>query len=652
MIINGVWNKLLVIDLSKQLVETFSPGEDCYKQYIGGYGLGVRYLFENMTGGVDPLSPGNILGFFPGLLTGTGFPMTGRWMAVTKSPLTGLWNDSNCGGRCGPEMKQAGYDGIIFKGRAENPMFLSIVDDKIDFHDASLIWGKDTRETHEFIMKKYPKGKPLYIGPAGENLVRFASIMDDHHRTAGRGGSGAVMGSKNLKAVVFQGSNKVTIANQEVFKKLAKAYREFLKQVPSWFSRQTPRLLRRFIPIIRRRKIQATASQGTSGLILSTMKTYGTALGTHLLSQSGDAPVKNWSGIGYIDFPPIMSERISDDNVTKYNTKKYSCRNCFIGCGAKTSIKEGKWKDEKSNKPEYETLAAFGTLCLVDDVEFIFKINSLCDRMGLDTVSTGTVVAFAIESYLAGILDMSGLELDWGKPDPIYELVKMITTRTGVGDVLAEGVKRSSDKLGEISKPFAIHAHGMELPMHDPKFDPLFGVIYVGDATPGKHNQMVDTFSEQPEIKQYLKDRKEKKPRRYDYKGKGRYQALLSPYTQVVDAMGFCHFAILVGNNPPLVELLNVITGWNYTLESLFLTGKRIMTLRHLFNIREGAIPSDFTLPSRVIGDPPQEKGPLEGITIDVEVLKRGYYEALEWNEEGIPPDEILEILNLKGIWN
>ncbi|MFX0091233.1 MAG: aldehyde ferredoxin oxidoreductase family protein [Candidatus Hodarchaeota archaeon] len=648
----GFWNKILVINLTKQTTNIVNLGEEIYHRFLGGYGLGVRFLFEHLSKKINPLDPENLLGFFPGFLTGTIFPMTGRWMVVTKSPLTGLWNESNCGGRCGPEMKLTGFDGIVFKGRAADPTYVTITNDNVGFYDASSLWGKTTDKTHELLKKKHPRGKPLYIGPAGENLVRFAAIIDDCFRAAARGGSGAVMGSKNLKAVVFQGSNKVQIADQTIFKELARKYRDFLKIKPSWITRQPPRLMKLSLPFLRKRKFLVAISAGTPNLTLASMKLYGTSVSLNLSTQMGDAPVKNWSGIGYIDFPSVKAAKISDDNITMYNTKNYGCSHCYISCGAKAAIKEGKWKDSKLCKPEYESLAAFGPLCLIDDRDFIMKVNTLRDRMGLDVISTGAVVAFTIECALNGLIKTDNLELNWGNSDPVYELVQMIGLREGIGDLLAEGVMRVSKKIGSSSLPFALHVHGQELPMHDPRHDPGYGVAYVTAAVPANHNKPAEIGANVTEIRTYLNKIGEKPPKRYDYKAKGRYQALISPYIQVANALGFCQMALVVGNMPSFFELINAVTGWNYSLETLFLTGERITTLKQLFNIREGASPQDFILPDRAVGKPPHKKGPLENVILDVEAMKESYYETMTWDKTtGMPPKKRLEQLNLNTLW-
>ncbi|MFX0063854.1 MAG: aldehyde ferredoxin oxidoreductase family protein [Candidatus Hermodarchaeota archaeon] len=652
MTFQGFWNKLLFINLTEQSTEIIEPGIDFYQQFLGGYGLGVRFLFEHLQPKLDPLDAENLVGFFPGLLTGTGFPMTGRWMVVTKSPLTNLWNDSNCGGRCGPAMKRTGFDGIIFKGRAKNPMYVTIFNEEVRLHDASAIWGKTTHETHKFLKQKYPKAKPLCIGPAGEKLVRFAAVIDDQHRAAARGGTGAVMGSKNLKAVVFEGKKKVPLTNLATFKELSREYRNFLKIKPSWIARQPSKLMKMSLPLLRKVKFQVRASAGTPNLTLATLKQYGSCVSTSLLTQMGDAPVKNWSGIGFIDFPTNKSGKLSDDNIIKYNTKNYGCSHCYISCGAKASVKEGKWKDLESYKPEYETLAAFGSLCLIDETEFIFKVNSLCDQLGLDTISTGAVVAFAIECAERGLLQKENLKLEWGNSDAVYELVELIGSRSDIGDLLAEGVMRTCEKIGSSALPYAIHVHGQELAMHDPKHDPIYGIAYIAEAIPGRHNQAVEVATTLADVQTYLKTIGENIPKRYDYNGKGRYQALVSPYLHVADSLGFCHYALVVGNMPSFFDVINAVTGWNNSLETLFLTGERIKTLKHLFNIREGASPKDFALPDRVKGEPPQKKGPLANVTLDVEQMKTSYYETLDWDKTtGIPSEKKLEKLNLKELW-
>ncbi len=652
----GIWNKILVVDLTNSATRVIRLRNEDYSQFLGGYGLGIRLLFEHMPPNTNPLGPDNILGFFPGLLTGTGFPMTGRWMAVGKSPLTGLWNDSNCGGKCGPEMKMTGYDGFLFKGQAKSPTYVTIYDDQINFHDASLLWGKQTDQVHQILKKEYPNAKSLYIGPAGENLVRFACIIDDRFRAAARGGLGAVMGSKKFKAVVFRGSKHVPITNPKEFWKIAKSYRKFLKKKPSWIDRQPIKLLSAFTPLLRRLKFQLKpASAIRSEMFLHIQHTYGTCVATHLATQIGDAPIKNWGGVSGADFSAKSSEKISDKNVIKYNTKTYGCRNCYLRCGAKAAIKEGIWKDENHSKPEYEALASFGGLCLIDEVESIFKINSLCDRLGLDVISAGAVAAFALESYEKGLLKIKkdDLKLKWGNPEGVLKLVQLIGYRQGIGNLLAEGVSRVSEKLGPAATPLAIHVHGQELPMHDPKYDPNYGVAYLTDASPGRHTQAAGLLTHLPDVKKRLKLLNSREPERFDYSAQGVSQALISPYLHVTNSLGFCMFSLIVGNLPPFSKIITALIGMEYPLNSIFETGERILTLRHLFNLREGVNPQDFVLPDRPRGNPPHFRGPLKGISLDTDAIKRSFFSAMDWEiKTGIPSYKKLEYLGLLNLWN
>ncbi|MFX0170749.1 MAG: aldehyde ferredoxin oxidoreductase family protein [Candidatus Hodarchaeota archaeon] len=650
----GVWNKVLIIDLTTLSSQVLTLNENDYLNFLGGYGLGVKVLFEHMSPNIDPLGPENVLGFFPGFLTGTGFPMTGRWMAVSKSPLTGLWNDSNCGGQCGPEMKKTGFDGFLIKGQSKNPIYITILDDQVEFHDALSLWGKTTNKTHRILKKRYPRGKPLYIGPAGENLVRYACIIDDRFRAAGRGGLGAVMGSKKLKAIIFRGSRKIAIARPQKFRDLSKKYRLFLKKKPSWIDRQPTKLLGAFVPLLRRIRFHFKPSLVIrSEMLIHMHKTYGTCVATHLSTQMGDAPIKNWKGIGFIDFPPEKSKKISDDSVIRYKTKSYGCRNCYLHCGGEAKVKKGKWKDLDLSKAEYESAAAFGGMCLIDDIEFILKVNSLCDRLGLDAISTGGVIAFIMECQEKKIVSNQINGLDWGKPDAVFDLVKLIGYRQGIGDFLAEGVARMAEKLGPSSTPLAIHVHNQELPMHDPKYDPSYGVTYLTDATPGRHTQNAVLLSHHPDVKRYYKSLKWKIKDHYDYYSLGTVQALVTPYLQVANALGFCFFAVVTGNFPSFSDVITSVIGSKYSLDHVFKTGERILTLRHLFNLREGAFPEDFKFPNRVKGIPPHSIGPLQGVTLEPEVMKQAYFSTLNWDmETGLPSRPKLDQLALTKLWD
>ena len=370
----GYTGKLLFVDLTKGTLKEKPLSEDLARKFIGGYGIGARILYDMMRPGVDPLGPDNILGFIPGPLNGTGAFFGGRYTVVCKSPVTGGWNDANSGGFFGVELKRAGFDGVFVSGASAKPVYLFIKDGKAEIRDAKKLWGKDCTETEEALIQETGEKnlRSALIGPAGEKKSLMACVINDKHRAAGRGGCGAVMGSKNLKAVAVRGTGKVSVAHPDKVKEVNAAILEFMKNGPTI------------------EQIKLFGTFGTGGM------TGGNAL-------SGDSPVKNWGGAGVVDMGEESAAKLGTFSFdAKYNTKKYACANCPLGCGAHYKVDSGKWPVGETDRPEYETLAAFGTMTLNDDAESIIKCNDICNKYGLDTISVGCTVAWAIECYENG----------------------------------------------------------------------------------------------------------------------------------------------------------------------------------------------------------------------------------------------------------
>jgi aldehyde:ferredoxin oxidoreductase len=380
---------------------------------------------------------------------------------------------------------------------------------------------------------------------------------------------------------------------------------------------------------------------------------------TAFSAESGDSPVKNWGGSGYHDFPiNSKSSKISDENVLKYQEKKYFCAFCPLGCGGIVKVKQGKYAVAESHKPEYETLASFGTMCLNDDLESIIMANDICNRAGLDTISAGASIAFAIECYENGIItdeDTDGIKLTWGNADAIVKMTQNLSTRSGFGDVLADGVKRAAEKIGKGSEKFAIHAGGQELPMHSPLFDPSFGTAYEVEPTPGRHTISSDTYVMLMELHKKFKQVKpfkqvSLKSSKYNYDRVGEFQPLNSQYVQVANSAGACIFGLMVGEYP-LFEWINFATGWHFDTQQYVTIGERILTLRHCFNVREGIKPADTRTRNRAAGYPQLSKGPLAGITLDLDKMARNYYKKLSWDyETGLVDKERLKTLGLENV--
>ncbi|MFC1912188.1 aldehyde ferredoxin oxidoreductase family protein [Chloroflexota bacterium] len=620
--LGGYAGRIGFVNLTTGEIKEERLGEKTARDFIGGHGLGARVLFERQSKGVDPLGPENILGFTTGPLTGTPVPTGSRYMVVCKSPLTGGWGDANSGGYFGSELKAAGWDAIFISGIASSPRYLFVTNDGIELKDALHLWGKDTIQTEDALLEELgdPKIRVACIGPASEKLSLISGVINDRGRAAARSGVGAVMGSKRLKAVTVRGNSRVKIADAEGLKRLRQDFIKGMRDLTF---------------------IQGLMKHGTCGM-------------TSSLVANGASPVKNWLLTGTDSFPTV--DKIGDgDNVIKFQVKKYRCANCPIGCGGITSVPEGKYTVLETHKPEYETIAAFGNMCLNDDLNSIFKLNDMCNRGGLDTISAGNVIAFAMECYENGIItgaDTDGIELAWGNADAIITMTDKVIRREGFGDVLADGVKLAAQRIGRGAEQFAMHVGGQEPGLHNALFLPGRGTGMVVDPTPGRHTAAVPFIrcdlnavaGPYPELKFSSFER-------YEYKSKGPANAVASKYWQVAASAGVCLFPTLFSGIYPLLEYMNAVTGWEISIEEALATGARIQTLRQMFNIREGITPSQTHLPDRMAGVPPKSEGPLKGITIDIDTLVKEYYKAMEWNENsGKPTDACLTRLGLSEL--
>ncbi|MBL7126860.1 MAG: aldehyde ferredoxin oxidoreductase family protein [Dehalococcoidales bacterium] len=613
----GYAGKIGFVNLSSGEIRQQELDEKLARDFIGGHGLGARILFENQKGRVDALGPENVLGFVTGPLTGTPVPTGSRYMAVCKSPLTGGWGDANSGGFFGPELKFAGWDAIFVSGIASKPSYLMVTDAGIAIRDASHLWGKDAVETEEALVGEIgdPKVRVACIGPASEKLSLISGICNDKGRYAGRSGVGAVMGSKRLKAVAVRGKGRVAVANSESVKKLNQEFSKKMREVA----------------------------------FVQTLMKYGTCGNTAALVGSGASPVKNWLLTGTESFPTV--NQIDGDNVIAYETRKYGCFSCPIRCGGITTVPSGKYPVSETHKPEYETVAAFGNMCLNDDLASIFKLNDMCNRGGLDTISAGSVIAFAMECYENGVItkaDTDGIELTWGNAEAIIAMTERIIQREGFGDVLADGVKVAAKRIGKGAEKFAMHVGGQEPGLHNAAFLPGRGTGFVADPTPGRHTAAApytrcDTNTAAGPYKELQFSGFEK----YQYSGKGPAAAAATNYWQVGASSGICLMPFMSGVFP-ILELINGVTGWDMSVSEALKTGARIQTLRQLFNAREGISPLDYALPNRLAGIPPKSEGPLRGITIDIDTLAGEYRKAMEWDPEtGKPTEACLDKLGL-----
>jgi aldehyde:ferredoxin oxidoreductase len=652
--LKGYMGKVLWVNLTQGELKEEAVSPEVYENFLGGYGLGVKYLYERMEPGIDPLGPDNILGFTTGPLNQTGALGCGRYTVVAKSPLTGTWGDANSGGHFAPALKSTGYDAIFFTGRASKPVYLYLGNGTKELRDASHIWGRDTNKTEDLICQELGDNrvKIASIGPAGEKLSLISCIINDKGRAAARSGLGAVMGSKNLKALAVRGTEKTTIANEGKLKELNKMIRDQLALRPTKFQDILAKVLKPLLPLMIRLKVPLPPPDAKA--VNQLFHDYGTAGLTATSCEMQDAPIKNWLGIAYQDFPMSRkSSKISDDYVIKYQVKKFACANCVVACGGIMEVKEGEYAVAHTHKPEYETAAAFGAMTLNDNIESIIMANDLCNRYGFDTISAGVTIAFALECFEKGALtakEADGLELTWGNHKAIIQLLRKMGTREGIGEVFADGVKVAAQKIGKGTEQYAIHVAGQEIPMHDPRLSPSFGTTYCTDPTPARHTQGGAAFFEMGFLKtDFYAQYNLPELKRYDYENKGKLHVLQSNYMHLINCAGMCLFYPLMYQDLPLVDMINAVTGWNLSLAQALRVGDRIHTLRHCFNLREGFSPKDFQLPPRAAGIPPLTAGPIKGVTIDIDTLIKKFYLEKGWDPiTGIPSEKALQELGLK----
>ncbi len=606
--ING---KILNVDLSSGTVEVEELAPEVYRKYLGGYGIGARLLFDRIPKGADPLGPENVLGLMPGLLSGTPF-FGNRYQVVAKSPKTGGWGDANSGGDFGPWLKNAGWDGVLFSGISERPVYLLINDDKTELIDASDLWGIDALAAEAKLKERHGKRAAVAcIGTAGEKLSLMAGICNDHGRLAARSGLGAVMGSKRLKAVVAVSARSAILAQD-------KDVQGEVKRALDQFHRAVKKQLHNY---------------GTPGL-------------TNISATSGDAPIKNWGG-SFDDFP--QGADMSGTAISANMDRPYGCWHCPVVCGA-----ESKESDNPkypfplhTHRPEYETDTAFGALMLSDDIDALHYVNHLCNAYGIDTIAAGATLAFAIECYENGVItkeDTDGLELRWGNIDAAIAMLKKMGEREGFGDVLADGIRRAVERIGPAAKPFAMEIGGEELPMHDPKLNPEFFTTYKLDATPARHTQWDASGRPGWNLGPRVLDRE-------TASGRGDFHRGASEYMHVVNSAGLCWFVMMCAPNDQMNDWINVVTGWDMTMDELRKVGERIANIRMAFEVREGNNPAKREIPGRLIGDPPLTGGPHAGFTLDAETLQEEFLRACDWDLETTKPSRAkLEELGLQDV--
>lgn len=613
--LGGYAGKILRVDLTTHTMKETFYDEKILRQYLGGSGLGAKILYDETDSNTDPLGPENPLIFLTGPIEGTRMPNSGRHQVITRSPLTGSYGEANSGGKFGVRLKKAGFDGVIFTGQSEKPVYLLLNNGKAELLSADELWGKDTFEVDEILRGKYGKRAcTASIGVAGEKLSLLSCIMNDGEdaRTTARCGVGAVMGSKRLKAICVDGDTATPVVKEQ----------EFNDSVKKW------------APIIMK-NMEGMREGGTSGAV-------------PFIEEIGDLPVKNWAE-GNFDVEkvstPVMNATIL--------TGRYSCANCSIRCGRVVEIKDGPYKSPVSAGPEYETLALFGPNCLIDNLEAVSYANILCNKYGIDTIGAANAVSYAMEAYERGIITEEdlGCKARFGNHEDMIELLHKIGRRDeGFASYLADGTKVASEHLGGIATEFAIHQRGMEFPAHDPRYADSIGLQYATSPRGACH------LSANCHGEEYngsyggygFGDGTVIELDNHSTEHKPEMNVELEHIMCLCDSMTCCKFLLGATNDSTcdlFLHWLNCITGWDLDKQELIDIGERIFNLKRMYLVRDGQSRKDDKLPPRM------RKRRMTGGSAnnipDIDGMLDRYYELRGWDEFGIPTKETLERLDL-----
>ncbi|MFQ5612191.1 MAG: aldehyde ferredoxin oxidoreductase family protein [Anaerolineae bacterium] len=608
--------KLLRVDLSQGTWHEEEIPEDAVRTWLLGSGYAAKLYYDEMDPAVEPLDPRNPLYVMNGVLAGTFAPTGCRSSWCGRAPLTGIWNEANLGNYWGAELRFAGYDGLVITGRAEKPVYLYInsIEGTIELRDAGHLWGKNYFETAETLAAEIDKRAQIAgIGTAGERLVKVAGIMSGpkHYvRAAARGGMGALLGSKNLKAIAVRGKDRPQYPDRRAFLATVKEQNAFIKE---------------------------------NSIAMSNFGTAGGVIGTE---QTGDMPMQNWQ-LGSWDTAHQISGQTIYDTIWVRHT---NCFACPIGCGKEVEVPEGRYKTPRGEGVEYETLAGFGGMTRNDNLEAIALANSLCNDYGLDTISTSSVIAFALEAYEKEIIgpdETEGVALRFSDPEAVIHTLRLIAERRGVGDALAEGVREAARRLGDGAEDFAIHVKGLEIAYHDPRAFTSMAVNYATAARGGCHLEAISYWNGYgllmpdlgyDEVLDRFASNEASARLAYDYQN----------YMSVYNPLGLCKF-IAKGNIGPdrVCEIVNSALGWDWNAEALLETGDRIFQIKRLINLRLGVTPADDTLPKRLLTEP-RPSGSAAGVLPDMDTMMPVYYGLREWDgETGAPSPARLERLGI-----
>ncbi|UCG83702.1 MAG: aldehyde ferredoxin oxidoreductase family protein [Dehalococcoidia bacterium] len=612
----GFEGRILEINLTTGEIGQSTIDKDVLRKFIGGSGLAAKLFLDRVSPDVDPLSADNILFIMTGPVTGTTLPGAARFSAGFKSPLTNIWGEANCGGHFGPELRYAGYDGIAIEGASAKPVYILIDDGKVEIKDASDLWGKDNYQTSDLLKEREGgkrKVKVLSIGQAGENLVKYASIQNDKEATLGRCGGGAVMGSKKLKAIAVRGTGKVEAADAAAF---GNSRKDLITKV-------------------------------NEHIATIFMRDHGTNGGLMVCASRGDMPAKNWT-LG--DSMAVGSQIEGMTMSAKYLVRSNNCHNCTIGCKRVVAVKEGPYLTEEGPGPEYESTASLGSLCMVDDLAGLIKANEKCNKYGLDVISCGSAIAFAIECFENGLIGSEatgGIVLKWGDIDAVMKTIDKIAQRDGFGDILAEGVKRAAEKIGKNAGEYAMEVKGLEVPMHDPRAGHGMGLTYATSIRGACHLMSHDASTEigaftSPEIGL---------TGGYDpltSQGKAEMTMICENVSMVFNAADICNFAMLALGMEDLLNILRMTTGFDYDLKEMMECGERIWMLKRGLGNLMGAGVADDRLPQRILT--PTADGPAAGSAPDLKLMLKEYYQLRPLDAQGRPDREKLRSLGLSEL--
>jgi aldehyde:ferredoxin oxidoreductase len=584
------------VDLNQSRLWDEALNEDYARNYVGGSGLAARYLYDMLDANTDPLGPENPLFFLTGPLVGTSMTSAGRYSVCARSPLTGIWGEANSGGFFGPELRYAGYDGVLITGKAEQPVWLSILEGQAALHKAGDLWGCDIYSTQTRLREALgdPKVRVACIGLAGENLVKLAGIANDHGRFAARTGLGAVMGSKNLKAIAVRGTGKISLYAPE-------EYRVITNQILAFYKEDFP-------------------SQS--------YRAYGTATYVNLSHMLGDLPIRYFQMGEYAPADDLSGVDLAD----KFLTRNTACHKCVIACGRETHSPT--YKDPKVDGPEYETVGALGSLLMIFDLEAVIHAGHLCNLYGLDIISMGVTIGLACELFERGLLttaDTGGLEIRYGDAEIVFRLIELTARREGFGAVLAEGNAALAERAGVPELSATVNR--LEVPMHDPRAYLGMAVTYALSPRGACHMQgdMFTLDLGQSNVGEVGLEPGDRHDNTFE---KGRTAARLQAWRNLYNSLILCQF-----ENPgvrPLLAAVNAATGWGLKAEDLMMLGKRIVNIKRLMNFKLGLTKANDRLPDLLLK--PLKEGGAAGYVPDIPTLLAGAYAEFGWDAESGHP--------------